>query len=183
MFVTKNKNSKVGFIYNVGDERSADLLARYIAKNNDGCWILSNPVNGEVVNGSIRSEGNLTSFRHAVLESDLAPEDLWLRLLMQLHLPIVALYTSGNRSVHALFRTGAGSKEDFDRIVRDKLMPLLIPFGADPGALTAVRLTRLPCVTRGDNGREQKLLWLYEKPNGGPIAKTVRNCSEHLKIN
>ena len=77
---------------------------------------------------------------------------------MQLPLPIVAIYTSGGRSHHALARVDAATKEEWDAL-RDDLVPILCPLGADPAAMTAVRLTRLPGVLRhGKRGADGKTL-------------------------
>ena len=157
-----------------------------------GCWFLAQPVSGKwAVNSNNRDEaGNarmgrrhgacVQSFRFMVIESDEAPENLWLRALVQLPLPIVAAYTSGGRSVHALARVDARSKEEWDSL-RDDLLPILAPLGADPAALTAVRLTRLPGVLRhGSRGKDgkvkafpsprlQRLLWLDPQATVKPI--------------
>lgn len=134
-----------------------------------GVWFLANPVTGKwEVNANNRSpDGSpkhgrrhgacVTSWRFLVLESDLAPQDLWLRALVQLPLPIVAIYTSGGRSVHALARVDANSKESWDALRKD-LVPILSPLGADPAAMTAVRLTRLPGTMRhGSRGPDGKM--------------------------
>lgn len=164
----------------------------------EGVWMLSNPVTGlwEPMQGGKMGRrwwGCVSSFRYAVLESDEAPVDLWLRALVKLPLPIVAIYSSGGRSVHALVRLEAGSKAMWDAMVRGKhdgaaagarrgvgLMDLVCPLGADPAALTAVRLTRLPFAIREGStgergyqryevGRVQDLFYLagvklWEKP-------------------
>lgn len=141
-------------------------------RGKEGVWFLSNPVTGnwDVVNDKgerkygRRSWQNVTTFRYAVLESDTAPEDLWLRALVKLPLPIVAMYSSGGKSIHALVRIDAGSKIKWDEIVRGKndrtrtrglgLIDLVCPLGADPAALTAVRLTRAPyCYREGTQPR------------------------------
>jgi hypothetical protein len=88
-----------------------------------------------------------------------APEvsKLWLRMLSMCGLPIVAIYTSGGDSVHALVREDRSSYPEFAALAREykKRLPLL---GADPAAITPVRLTRLPGCKRG--GKFQKLLYL-----------------------
>lgn len=130
----------------------------------DGIWYLSNPVTGQWEpqpgNGgkkSRRSWPTVTAWRHAVLESDVAPEPDWLRLLVITKIPILAIYTSGGKSVHALVRIGADSKADWDT-AGEKLRERLCPLGADGAAITAVRLTRLPGCMRG--ARKQELLYL-----------------------
>lgn len=165
-----------------------------------GAWFLCQPVDGkwhldsgsrDKVTGlpkhSRRSQLAVTRWRYLVLESDEAPTHLWLNLLVQLALPIAALYTSGGRSVHALVRVDAPSKPHFDAL-RASLLPVLSLLGADPAAITAVRLTRLPGVHRhGKTTREtiagrpvtrftpfsqpllQRLLYLNPNPKTQPI--------------
>ncbi len=153
----------------------------------DGLWFLSNPVDGQwhsklLKRGgetqkkwSRRSGESVTHFRYAVLESDEAPVGLWLRALALLQLQIVAIYTSGGKSVHALVRVDATTKADFDRC-REWLIKTLSKLGADPAAITAVRLTRLPGCMRGK--RTQELLYLNPQATGRairelPILRTV----------
>jgi hypothetical protein len=57
---------------------------------------------------------SVTSWRYLLLESDHAPKHLWLPMLVQLQLPIVAIYTSGGNSVHALARVDQPSKAAWD---------------------------------------------------------------------
>lgn len=136
-----------------------------------GTWFLSNPVDGEwhTIEGggkSCRSKEAITTFRYAVLESDQADQKHWLSFLVQLPAPIAAIYTSGGRSIHALLKVDAPSKEAWD----EKIGPLkscLKRIGADPNALTAVRLSRLPGCTRREKGSFQELLYLNPNPSEG----------------
>lgn len=128
----------------------------------EGVWFLCQPVDGRwhldsrlkdrktgLPKWSRRSEIAVTSWRWLVLESDEAPVELWLNFLVQLNLRIAALYTSGGRSVHALVRVNATSKAQWD-VMRDLLAPVLSKLGADPAAMSAVRLSRLPgCYREG----------------------------------
>ena len=109
-------------------------------------------------------------FRYAVIESDLAPAALWLPAIAQFDLPITALYSSGGKSIHALWRVDASSKADWDAKVA-AVKPKLIRLGADPAALTAVRLTRLPGCRRGSTGGLQKLIYLNPNPTVTPLTK------------
>lgn len=134
-----------------------------------------------------RSAVNVTAWRYLVLESDELPAETWLRVVADLPLPISALYTSGGRSIHALLRLPAGSKTQWDG-VRDALRALVCPLGADAGALSAVRLSRLPCCfregamqkgggyVRYPKARRQELLYLNPNPDGTPLllSKEVR---------
>jgi hypothetical protein len=141
----------------------------------DGVWFLPQPVDGEFHPNprhggklSRRSEESVTAWRYVVLESDEAEPDDWLRCLIQLPLRIASVCESGGRSIHALVRLDAESKQDWDAKVR-AIKPVLVTLGADPGALSAVRLTRLPQAKRGE--RVQWLLYLNPTPDGKPILQ------------
>ena len=141
----------------------------------DGVWFLPQPVDGQFhanprLGGkrSRRSEESVTAWRYAVLESDEADADEWLRCLIQMPLRIASICESGGRSIHALVRLEAASKADWDAQVR-AIKPVLVTLGADPGALSAVRLTRLPQAKRGE--RLQRLLYLNPSPDGVPILR------------
>jgi hypothetical protein len=149
------------------------ILAGDFPAGADGVWFLAQPVDGEYhcnprLGGkpSRRSEESVTAWRYAVLESDKAEPDEWLRCLIQLPLRIASVCESGGRSIHALVRLDAESKEDWDAKVR-AVKPVLVTLGADPGALSAIRLTRLPQAERGE--RIQRLLYLNPAPDGTPI--------------
>ena len=139
----------------------------------DGVWFLAQPVDGVYhanprLGGKMsrRSEESVTAWRYVVLESDEAEPEDWLRCLIQLPLRIASICESGGRSIHALVRIDAATKEDWDAQVR-RIKPVLVTLGADSGALSAVRLTRLPQARRG--ARVQRLLYL----NPAPDEKTL----------
>jgi hypothetical protein len=142
----------------------------------DGAWFLSNAVDGQYhwnprqQKQSRRSEESVTSFRYAVLECDQKPEEqwhpIWFRILVQQRLPTVSIVHSGHKSAHALVRVSQANKQSWDAFKRALLRPL-VPLGADDGALTAVRLTRLPGSYRGD--QRQELLYLDPAAAGRPI--------------
>jgi hypothetical protein len=150
----------------------------------DGVWYLVQPVTGQwVVNATTkwdaesrtrsvqgkwtrRSQPNVTAWRHFVLESDVLPEAVWLRVLAALALPIVAIYSSGKRSMHALVRFPVACKAEWDA-ARNMLRQIVCPLGADPGALSAVRLSRLPGCRRGH--RMQELIYLDPSAAGRAI--------------
>jgi hypothetical protein len=85
-------------------------------------------------------------------------------------LPIAAICETGGRLPHALLRVDAASKEGWDRI-RDALAPLLIMGGADPGSLSAVRLTRLPCCER--LGWEDEAGVYHKFPDGPHLQRPI----------
>jgi len=86
----------------------------------------------------------------------------------QMPLRIIAIYRSGGKSIHVLINVSAASKKDWDT-TKDILKRPLVTLGADLGAMTAVRLSRLPQAWRGD--RCQELLFLDPEPDGVPICK------------
>lgn len=164
------------------DTRSLDHL---IHGCHDGVWFLCNPVDGEFhpnprLGGkrSRRSEEAVTAWRYLVVESDHADARDWLAALVQMPLRIAAIYTSGGRSIHALVRLDATSKLNWDAKAA-RLKPMLTVLGADPAAMTAVRLTRLPGCYRGEDGPPAPKLapvrkrWVDEPlryaANGDPI--------------
>src|SRR5262249_16808007 len=85
-----------------------------------GVWFLANPIDGQYHYNprqqgiSRRSEESITSFRHVMLESDCLPVDQWLRILVQIRIPICSIVSSGEKSLHALGRIEAKSKADWD---------------------------------------------------------------------
>ena len=164
----------------------------------EGVWLLVQPVTGEwIANRNNKAKDGtprlgrrhgdcVTAWRFLVLESDHAPEELWLKALVQLPFPIVAIYTSGGRSVHALVKVDCKTKPAFDQL-RDHLVQVLAPLGADAAAMTAVRLSRLPGLyrhgARGKDGvlkdypkpRLQRLLWLNPKAKAETILQITRH--------
>ena len=149
-----------------------EALNPFVRGHADGVWMLANPVDGNKhfnerqQKMSRRSEESITAFRYAVLESDCQPLEQWLRILVQLPVPIVSIASSGGKSLHALVKINASSKANWDQLV-GAIKPRLIALGADPGALTAVRLTRLPNCYRGE--QLQELFYLDPTPRGDPI--------------
>lgn len=165
-----------------------------------GVWFLAAPITGEWQpnpNNADRHGAKLgrrhaaccTAFPYLVLESDEAPPAVWLAILTQLAEPIVAIYTSGGKSYHALIRVACSTKEEFDTR-RLEFCTRLAELGADPAAITAVRLTRLPGCLRFGSGdgkdhspylspdgkpapRMQQLLYLNPHADHTPICDTV----------
>jgi hypothetical protein len=158
-----------GDIYHIGDTAAAANMVEYLKNFSKGGKYLINPVNGLEINGSIRSEPNLTDFRHLLIESDKAPRDLWLRMIVQVHAPILALYESGRRSIHVVIRLTATNKAEFLEQA-NYYRRQLIPLGADENAGNKpVQLSRLPGVVRHEAGKLQKLLYLAPNADGQPI--------------
>jgi hypothetical protein len=143
----------------------------------NGIWFLSNPADGQWHPNprqnnepSCRSEESITSFRYAVLESDEAPADVWIAFIAQLPARVAAIYTSGGRSIHTLLRFDARTKAEWDDIIAPLKRPLK-RLGGDPGALSAVRLSRLPGCWRPEKNNFQKLLYLNPNPSLSPLIE------------
>jgi len=101
-------------------DRSDDIQQRHLPAGNDGVWFLPQPVSGEFLPNprldgklSRRSEEAITAWRYAVLESDEADADEWLRCLVQMPFRIASICESGKRSIHALVQLDAASKADW----------------------------------------------------------------------
>lgn len=140
----------------------------------EGVWFLNQPITGDWKINNAATQGGaarwgrrhgdcVTAWRYLVLESDVADPDLWLRALVLLPLPIAAIYTSGGQSIHALIRLEAEDKPTFDAI-RDELVQVVCPLGADAAAMTAVRLTRLPGMLRHGKTNKEGTLQRYDRP-------------------
>ena len=147
-----------------------------------GAWFLCNPVDGQWRNldrlksehnptgRTRRAEENITAFRYLVIESDKADPALWLSALVQIPLPIVAVYSSGGKSIHSLVKVDADTGDHW-RELKAKLAPALVTLGADDGAMTAVRLTRLPQCYRAEKDRWQELYYLNPTADETPISE------------
>lgn len=143
----------------------------------DGAWFLTAPVLGtwQPNPNNIGADGTprlgrrhaacCTRFPYAVLESDTLPEPTWLRILSQLQFPIAAIYSSGGKSLHALLHVNARTADQFNA-ARRILLRICTPIGADPAAITPVRLSRLPgCIRLSKGpGAMQELLYLNPTP-------------------
>jgi hypothetical protein len=137
---------------------------------------------------SRRSKEAVTAWRYLVLECDegkrlakegklaegLEVDHMWLKFLAAFPDPIRAIYSSAGGSWHALVAVERDSWAAMDGLLKGNpggksegarlgAKALWARYGADPAALTPVRLTRLPGCTR--NKREQKLIYLNPGKN------------------
>jgi len=158
--------------FRLSDQRGVKAVKSKLPEGGpDGVWFLSQPVDGQWhVNPrqegrySRRSLESVSRWVHLVLESDVAPEALWLKYLARFPLEIRAIYSSGGKSWHALVVLERDSKAAFDGILRSHVKRILPIFGGDARAMTPVRLTRLPGCMRGK--KLQKLIYLNSNPVG-----------------
>jgi hypothetical protein len=182
VWVTTEGSSKDGFIWTHDGPVQNLAELNHLKNGYSGVWFLSNPIDGiEHQVERLVSESNpeglsfrcaecITDWRHVVIETDCAPPPLWLKALVLLELPIVAIYHSGGRGPHALVKLGASSPQQWHA----RLEPHrehLIRLGACPRTLTPVRLTRLPNCVRGQTGQLQALLYLFPDADGRPIVR------------
>jgi hypothetical protein len=182
VWVTERTTSGQGLVWT--HEGLVQNLAElnHLRTGRDGVWFLSNPIDGaphqlERLKSEFNAEGIsfratecITDWRHAVLETDDAPEELWLKALALLPLPIVAIYHSGKRGAHALINLGARTPGEW----RERLAPHcehLLRLGACSGTLKPVCLSRLPNCMREQTGRLQQLLYLAPDTDGTPIVQ------------
>lgn len=138
---------------------------------------------------SRRTKECVTSWKYLVLECDegkrlkkegrikdgIEVDEMWLKMLAAFPDPIRAIYSSGGGSWHALVAVERDSWAGMDGLLKGNpngrneaqragCKALWAKYGADPAALTPVRLTRLPGCLRA--GKEQRLIYL----NPGPKA-------------
>jgi hypothetical protein len=155
----------------VWHEKVPDIAVdQAITNNTEGAWIMVNPVDGQfkaierLGKKSRRAEENLVAYEYLLIESDSVELELWLRVLSKLNLPIVSVTTSGSKSAHALVRVSAKDRAEYLEKASE-IADVLVPLGADPAAMSAVRLTRVPGCMRKDTGKAQTLI--YFNPEAG----------------
>lgn len=117
-----------------------------------GAWIRFNPLDGQGV-----SDANVTAFRFALVESDKTTPEETYRIVRDLNLPVAALVHSGGKSLHAIVRVDADTREEYRNRVT-QLFETCKKHGleVDTNNKNPSRLSRLPGVTR--NGNLQALL-------------------------
>lgn len=117
-----------------------------------GAWIRFNPLDGQGVR-----DDNVTSFRYALIESDTVPVDRQAAIYAELELPIAALVHSGGKSLHAIVRIGATSKEEYrTRVGQLHAVCKQNGLEIDTQNKNPSRLSRMPGVIR--NGNKQYLV-------------------------
>jgi hypothetical protein len=149
-------------------DRTAGELIEALARSNDigavlgdwtpdaGAWIRFNPLDGQGVRDS-----NVTAFRYALIESDSMDIERQAAVYAELELPVAALVHSGKKSLHAIVRVDASSKEEYRERV-NFLHEVCNKNGLeiDTQNKNPSRLSRLPGATRG--GAPQFLVGLNQ---------------------
>jgi hypothetical protein len=182
VWITIKGSSRDGLIWTHDGAVQNLVELNHLKSGHSGVWFLSNPIDGREHQAerlksasnpdglSFRCTDCVTDWRHVVVETDCAPADLWLKALVLLELPIVAIYHSGGRGPHALVNLGASSIEAWHALLEPH-REHLIRLGACPGTLTPLRLSRLPNCRREETGKLQALLYLSADAEGTPIAR------------
>ena len=114
---------------------------------------------------SRRGDSAVAAFRYAVAEFDTMSKAEQLAFWWGFRTaPIVALIDSGGKSVHAILKVDAPSREAWERDIEGKLFPsVLCPLGCDPACRNEARLSRLPGHYRREKNSFQRLLYLNPK--------------------
>jgi len=132
---------------------------------------------------SRRTKECVTAWKYLVLECDegkrlkkegkvaegISVDEMWLKFLAGFPDPIRAIYSSAGGSWHALVAVERDTWAGMDGLLKGNpngrteaarlgCKAVWARYGADPAALTPVRLTRLPGCLRG--GKEQRLIYL-----------------------
>lgn len=117
-----------------------------------GVWVRINPTDGRGV-----GNGNITSFRYALVESDSMDKVQQLRLIKRIGCTVLAI-DSGKKSVHAVIDLNAASLRDYGQKI-EILYEYCEKLGlkVDRNTRNPSRLMRLPGVQRGQNW--QRILW------------------------
>jgi hypothetical protein len=179
IIVFTNELSQGQLIWDADTLAATARLVSFASGQRRGVWYLTNPVDGFYRKNprqgtlSRRSEESVTSWRHMVLESDVAPRNQWFSYLCQINARPLAIYSSGHESIHALLLVdGIRTKAEWDDAIRHSgIMEVLCRYGACRGSLSAVRLSRLPGCRREETDGLQQLLFLNPEPEEAPICQ------------
>lgn len=117
-----------------------------------GAWVRINPLDGNGV-----ADINVTDYRYVLVESDSLPLERQNALIRELELPVVTLTYTGGKSLHAVVRIEASSREEYKKRVA-YLFEICRKNGleVDKSCKNPSRLSRLPGVMR--NGKKQFLI-------------------------
>lgn len=149
-----------------------------------GAWFRINPCAavGTGKDGAI-CDKDITAFRYFLIEFDDTPLPIQAAFFYKLKLPVVAVLSSGGKSLHAWIKIGAANEEQFDERAK-RITEALKPFGSDSANKNPSRLSRLPGAVRkiqaAGDGLQQLL---YLNPMVPPLDdKGIRVFEESLLI-
>ena len=164
----------------MGDDAIPGLMGRSIKTALD--WsahtqvphpkFIINPLDGEEKptkmpgRTTFRGDGNVSRFRHALVEMDGVPAKeqlrMWTTIIKRELLTIKSLTYSGSKSIHALVDVSerVSCQDDWSREIRGHFFPsVMVPLGADKACQNPASLSRVPGFKR-DNGKIQELFYL-----------------------
>ena len=122
-----------------------------------GAWICFNPIDG-----TNRSNKNITSYRYALVESDTQDIETQYQIIQDLKLPVKMLVHSGGKSLHAIVNIDAVDYKQYQERV-DFLYTVCRKHGlaVDTQDKNPSRLSRFPGFRRGD-----KLQYIVDRDMG-----------------
>lgn len=117
-----------------------------------GAWVRFNPLDGQGIKDS-----NVTAYRYALVESDTLSIERQAAIYAELDLPVAALVHSGKKSLHAIVRVNATSKEEYrERVNFLHSVCQKNGLAVDTQNKNPSRLSRMPGIMR--NGQKQYLV-------------------------
>ena len=139
-----------------------------------GAWVRVNPVDGRGV-----SDSDVTRHDNVLIECDEGTREeqrAGIEAMREAGAPVVAVVDSGNKSLHAVVRVGAGDSADLWRERAAGLLAVARSCGLKPdrACMNPARLMRLPGALRG--GRAQALEAVYSDVpawDGGRVLEAV----------
>jgi RecA-family ATPase len=140
-----------------------------------GAWIRFNPLDGRGA-----KDENVTDFRYALVEADDMDIDKQHAIMRELELPIACLVYSGKKSIHAIVKVDASSKEEYKKRV-EYLYEVCRKNGliVDTQNKNPSRLSRMPGVMR--NGHKQFLMDTnIGKPNWKEWQEWIEGVNDDL---
>lgn len=164
-FEKEEKDEKKYVPANSGTNKLQSELVKALKKYSDielavgtydrkaGGWIRINPVDGKGYYDS-----NVTDYRYTLIESDNMPLAKQREIIDKLNLPVAALVSSGNKSIHAIVHIDAdGNKHEYRKRV-DEMYKICEQNGLqiDKQNRNASRFSRMPGLERG--GKKQFLI-------------------------
>jgi hypothetical protein len=145
-----------------------------VPESKAGAWIRLNPVKSVGGGrGGAFTDADVTSYRLALVESDVLPLETQLALWTHLPLPVAAIIASGGSSYHTWVKVDCVDNTEYRQQV-SWMLATLASFGADLANSNPSRLARLPGAQRsigacGDGA--QRLIYLNPDPIGEPIFR------------
>jgi hypothetical protein len=160
-------------------------LERLPDGSKEGMTFLMQPVDGKwhpvckaggKVELSRRSEQSVTRWPHILLESDKAPLEQWLNVIVRARIRIVSITSSAGRSLHAVVRLDKDSKQELlAELQHEDSAETLAVLGCDPQAAgNAMTSPRLP-----NTWREGKRMGKFDSA-GKPLMRNGRREMEFV---